>query len=297
MQSLNILTYQSNPISTSIAINNCFKDHQIKITLINNDHQVFKINQTLNPDLSFNAKIEQTKPYDLMIYQWDQRNDLHYLIKQFLHPPHYLICYPPKQSKTNQADFNHLMQTLKQLGYQCHIYQLDTSNFGLAQQMQITLIVSILNTWKIKSGFQFSNFDPGSDYQPVPIEKILVADNQINQWSQYSRYPCRLIKNKRVKKWVFYDELDPANYSSVYDASGHAPSLKTNSLIKIKFIDANHNLACKVLNHQEISHCFGFSDHHYQILMHHLDHQDVIKLITKSVPLNIIEAVLKSLKF
>ena len=69
MQSLNVLSYQTNSISTSIAIKNCFKDHPIKITLINNDPQVFKINQTLNPDLNFATNLDQTKTYDLMIYQ------------------------------------------------------------------------------------------------------------------------------------------------------------------------------------------------------------------------------------
>lgn len=297
MQSLNILTYQTNPISSLIAINNSFTDHSIKITLINNDQQIFKINQTLNPNLSFSTKLEQTKVYDLMIYRWDQRNELQHLIKQFFHQPHYLICYSPKQSKSNQADFNQLMQSLKLLGYQSHIYQLDASNFGLAQQMQISLIVSILTTWKAKSGFEFTNFDPANDDQVVPIQTILVADDHLNQWNQYSRYPCRLIKNKRIKKCLIYDQFDAARYSTIYDASGLAPSLKTNPLIKIKFSDANHNLICKVLNHQEISRCFGFSDHHYRTLMNHFDHKDVIKLITKSVPVNIIEAVLKSLKF
>lgn len=297
MQSLNILTYQTNPISSSIAIKNCFKDHRIKITLINDDLQVFKINQILNPDINFTTNLDQTKVYDLMIYQWDQRNQVHDLIKEFLHRPHYLICYSPKQSKANQVAFKQLIQSLKQLGYQCHIYQLDASNFGLAQQMQTTLIVSILSTWKSKSDFEFTNFDQTSDHQAVVIENILVADDQINQWSQYSRYPCRLIKTKRIKKWLIYDDLVQTNYSIIYDASGYAPSLKTNPLIKIKFTDANHNIVCKVLNNNEISRCFGFNDRHYHTLMNHFDSPALIKLVTKSVPVAIIEAVLKSLKF
>ena len=198
------------------------------------------------------------------------------------------------KDKSNEKNYQKWISFLNKLGYVSHEYVVNAKDFGLPQNRKRIFLLSIRKDLKKDWNFKFKELETS---ESKPILKDVLRNNQQNI-KYITGYELTEFR-KRGPSYV----ADLENFSSfvservVFDSNAVGPTLTASgALSRIKVHD---NGDIRILSPLEATLYMGFTEKDYDNLVNSdfLSDNKIVFLMGNSIPINSLEAILKTLEF
>lgn len=210
--------------------------------------------------------------------------------------PKYLLMENVKNlvSPKNLNNYSNWINSLFEIGYSSKSYILNSKNFSLPQNRERVFLLSIRNDYKDIVDFKFPEFSDNT--KKISLSSILDEFDKRyipikNKSSNWKTMKSGVIK----KELIDFTKFNSENF--VFNPNGIGPTLTAsgaNSRIKIEI-----NNKYRYLNSGECLKYMGFNESDYQLMKKTklLPDSKITFLAGNSIPVNVLEAIFKSLVF